>query len=436
MTSLRLPPFAPVAVMEIELTEPVPDFPDDAERRDYGGAWVLVRHQSEPLGVVRFGCDRGSDVAGLRDAIAQDLGPQLERRFGLGSADLRSLLAQGCPPTEEGIRFLEERDRALAHGPSISIVICTRGRADSLRRTIDSVAAQRYSRFEVIVVDNSSGDPSVATLARRTQHAVPIEYIVEPRVGLSRARNSGTQAASGDVVAFIDDDEAADAHWLAELASGYLVGDRVAAVNGAILPAELESQAQDWFEQYGGHSKGRGFAAQIFDPSQPGSQSPLYPLPAFGAGGNMSFRRDVLTEIGGFDPALGAGTRARGGEDTAAFTRVMLAGHSIVYRPSAFVWHRHYVDFDGIYRQLSAYGSGLTAYYVAMLRADPRLVLQLVKLFPRACRDMFGRDSLRTASIRADFPAELLRAHRRGLIRGPWAYVRGRREAAATARKG
>lgn len=420
--------FSPVLITEVELTEPLPELPTEEQARSYGGAWVLVRHHSEPLAVVRLGFGPSTTGAALRETIAAELGTLLRTRLGADAEQIPERLALGGSPTEAGAPFLEEREHALRSGPPISIVLCTRGRAESLARTLDSLATQQYPRFEVVVVDNTSGDPAVETLTRRSGRDIPVQYVIEPRTGLSRARNRGTASASGDIVAFIDDDEVADQYWLAELSRGYLVGQDVAAVSGAILPAALDTQAQDWFEQYGGHSKARGFSQEVF----PGSQSPIYPLPPFGAGGNMSFRKASLAEIGGFDIALGAGTPARGGEDTAAFSRAMLAGYKVVYRPSALVWHHHYVDLDGIRRQLAAYGSGLTAYYTALLWSDPRLAFKLIPLIPRALQDMFGRESVRTSSIRDDFPPSLLKAHRRGMLRGPWAYVRGRRDATAT----
>ena len=78
----------------------------------------------------------------------------------------------------------------------------------------------------------------------------------------------------------------------------------VGCVTGIVLPARLDTEAQEIFEKLGGHSKGRAFETEVF--SRRGPQSPLYPLPPFGAGANMAFRREVLTAIGGFDVALGA----------------------------------------------------------------------------------------------------------------------------------
>ena len=72
----------------------------------------------------------------------------------------------------------------------------------------------------------------------------------------------------------------------------------------------LDTPAQRLYEQFGGHSKGRGLAAEVFDVASHARQHPLYPLPAFGVGASMAFDREALLRIGGFDVALGAGTPA------------------------------------------------------------------------------------------------------------------------------
>ena len=114
--------------------------------------------------------------------------------------------------------------------------------------------------------------------------------------------------------------------------AGSPASDDIGCVTGMILPARLDTQIQEWFEFSGGHSKGRGFSPAVF--SRQGPQSPLFPLPPFGAGGNMAFRREALARIGGFDVAMGAGTPARASEDTLALTLVLLAGYRIAYEPA------------------------------------------------------------------------------------------------------
>jgi cellulose synthase/poly-beta-1,6-N-acetylglucosamine synthase-like glycosyltransferase len=191
-------------------------------------------------------------------------------------------------------------------------------------------------------------------------------------------------------------------------------------VAGLIVPARLDTQAQEWFEWYGGHSKGRGFTAAEF--SRHGPQSPLFPLPPFGTGANMAFRREALARIGGFDVAMGAGTPTQASEDTLAFTLVLLAGYRIAYEPAALTRHHHRQDIESLARQLHGYGVGLAAYYLALVRHRPRVLPALLGLVPAAARYLRGGDVTGTATA-GDLPASLSGCLRRGLLTGPRAYL-------------
>jgi GT2 family glycosyltransferase len=159
----------------------------------------------------------------------------------------------------------------------------------------------------------------------------------------------------------------------------------------------------------------------------------LYPYAPglFGTGASMAFRTRTLRTLGGFDEALGAGTPAQGGEDTLMFTRLLDGGATTLYHPAALVRHVHRADLDGLRTQMAGYGAGLTAFYAALLRDDPRRFVRLLALVPRALRDLTGKDSVRVSTVREDFPAELFAANRRGMLAGPWRYFRGRRALSA-----
>ncbi|MGH7869243.1 MAG: glycosyltransferase [Candidatus Dormibacteraceae bacterium] len=378
---------------------------------------------TEPLGYADIECQPGeafSDIAPRR--VWEEFNSVINDRLdAAGLPELTELPAGGLRVDADESPYLARRTQLLSDAPLISVVVSTRDRADRLTECLRRLAFQRYPNFEIVVVDNApSSEGAVPDALTRIDLSIPVRYVLETRRGLAWARNAGWRAASADLIAFLDDDEVADDYWLAELLRGFAVEENVGCVSGMILPAALETQAQEWFEQFGGHSKGRGFAQTVFSPRH--GQSPLYPLPPFGAGGNMAFRRQTLVDIDGFNVALGAGTVSRGGEDTFAFTCALLARHRMAYQPSALVWHNHYDDVAGLARQLNGYGRGLTAFYAALLCHNPRLLFSLLRLAPSALHDLRGKNSVRTEKMR-DFPPELIRKQRRGMAIGPFAYM-------------
>jgi glycosyltransferase involved in cell wall biosynthesis len=425
----------PAVVLDVELSDPLPSIAAvAADGLRVARAWVLVRLFSEPLGTMLVDVpERGLRPGELAAAATAELGAALWPR--LAELGLSALPIDGITPATEPA-FLARRREVLAAAPPITVVICTRERPDALAQALDSVLAQQYPNFRVLVVDNAPVTGATADVVRAAALRGPVDYLVEPKGGLSFARNTAVAAAPGEILAWLDDDERADENWLAEVARALADHPEADVVSGVIVPAELETQAQLWFEQFGGHSKGRGFRPDVFGPATAHLQSPLYPLPPFGTGANMTFRAGVIERIGGWDTALGAGTPSAGSEDTLAFTQVLLGGGTIVYQPSAVTHHYHRRDFDGLHKQMVGYGSGLTAAYTSLLLRKPWLLWPLVKLAPGALRDLTSSDSLRVSTLQDDFPRELLKANRRGMIAGPRAYLRGRRAARAKTRTG
>lgn len=420
--------FCPAQMIEAELSRPVPALRPDGERQR---AWVLARLHAEPVGACVLQVPgEGLTPDEVADALWGAVREAVQDRYqGAGLRQPETLPGSGLGPAPGGWPFQRDRAQVLADAPFISVVLCTRDRANQLEACLPWLERQQYPRFEVVVVDNAPAGNDVRKVIAAWRGAMPCRYVAEPRAGLSWARNAGAGAAAGEIVAFIDDDEEPDRHWLAGLARGFARSADVGAVTGAILPARLDTPAQEMFELAGGHSKGRGFTAAVF--SADGPQSPLFPLPPFGAGGNMAFRREALARIGGFDVALGAGTPARGGEDSLALTMALLAGYRIAYEPAAFVRHNHYPQLAGLARQWHGYGTGLTAFYAALLRHRPAVLPQLIGLLPDAARYLHPANS--DAAGAPGLPMSVRRRQRRGMISGPIAYVRSVRRAAKLA---
>lgn len=397
-------------------------------------ALILVRMFDEPIGMLTERLPAsGLDSGDVASAIARDFHQELHTRFtecGLswdGHLPLNGLHAPRTPG------FLKGREQALRDGPSITVTVCTRDRPEGLARLLDSLSIQTYPRMRVLVVDNAPRDDRtrLVVLEAEGRHGIDIDYVVEHRPGLSWARNRAIDTAEGEVIAWIDDDERCDPWWAAEIARGFVDVPAAIGVTGIVIPGELVTKSQEWFEDFSGVRRGRGFACAVFSPATARIQSPLYPLPPFGAGGNMAFRREVLKQIGGFDCALGAGTVTCGGEDSAMLSTLMMRGGTVVYQPSAIVYHYHRRDYDTLVRHLEGYGRGLTAYYASMVTNRPGGTSRFLWASGAAVRNHFARTDGRHGDLGDDFPRDLLRANRRGLLQGWFAYpvarVRARR---------
>ncbi|MGA8428083.1 MAG: glycosyltransferase family 2 protein [Candidatus Dormiibacterota bacterium] len=416
---------APCLVVEIDVARGIPQALASSEAEPARCAWILVRMHTKPLGIVMMtvpqdGLKRGQLVAGLTEA----LGAELRR----GAEEVGAT----WPPKDagkplDGTRespFLSARQQVIARAPAVTVVVCTRARPASLARCLKSLAAQEYPTFSILVVDNAPlTDESRQVAMRFASPHIALKYVVEPKVGLAWARNHAIQVASDELIAWIDDDEIADRFWLVELVKGFYEYPGAGAVSGIMLPAELRTPAQVRFEQYGGFHKHRGFAPAAFSTRTTSIQSPLFPLPPFGAGGNMAFRRDALTDIDGFDAALGAGTASLAAEDTRALTELLLSGRTVVYQPSAVTHHFHRDRHADLRRQMLGYGAGLTAFYTSLLLSQPSHAAGLIRLGPAFLQEAIGPASLRSGELPRDFPEDLRWANRRGLVEGPMRYL-------------
>lgn len=122
--------------------------------------------------------------------------------------------------------------------PELSVVICTHNRAPDLRAALDSLSQQLLEahRFEILVVDNNSGDDTRAVVEGSPIHPRP-RYIFEGTLGLCNARNTGWNAARGDIVAYLDDDALAYPDWATEILAAFeRASPETGCVGGRICP--------------------------------------------------------------------------------------------------------------------------------------------------------------------------------------------------------
>lgn len=420
----------PVRIMAVDVEQPLPQLRADSL---YDTVYVLFRCNGVYCGEVTI--DLTVDATYIQYHLREAAAPYKVARV---NEPRRSVLA----------------DRRL---PRISIVVPTVvERVEELQRCIETIEGLDYPDFELILVDNRKAVPENDPLPELVADRPWLRVIRESRPGISAARNQGVAHADGSIIAFTDDDVQVDRGWLRAIGMRLCTVPQLDAVTGLVLPSELESPAQIWFERYyGGFSGQRTFdpltleadprsgrilkGSRIVTRDAMGSQVtrfPVYGVGAYAAGANMAFRKSALERVGGFDVALGTGTPARGGEDLATVITVLWTGGLVGYEPSAVVHHRHRRNYDEMLNLMDGEGVGCTAMLTSLVLHDPRHLVGLFSQFPSALKKLVVQQTKKVRGMSANgvsnrpgvplFPAELAKREFRAYLRGPQSYLRSR----------
>jgi len=214
--------------------------------------------------------------------------------------------------------------------PRISVVVCTYNGSRTLGETLAHLGTLGYPDYEVIVVDDGSRD-GCGELARRAG----VRVIRTPNRGLSAARNTGWQAATGEIVAYLDDDAYPHSRWLQHLAVAFR-GTRHAAIGGPNIPPPGDG----WVAECVANAPGGPTHVLLTD-----TEAEHIP------GCNMAFRRIVLEAIGGFDPRFRVA-----GDDVDVCWKIHERGWTIGFCAAAMVWHHRRDTVGGYWRQQRGYG--------------------------------------------------------------------------------
>jgi O-antigen biosynthesis protein len=411
---MRVPIPVPAKVLDVELSRPVPDHPD---LQGYRLARILVRVHGAPVGFldapVRDGTLTPEAIAAVLPAqLGKELGSHLGGDVATvsgGSLREGTLLAV-LPPAPESRH---------EPWPSLTVAVCTRDRPEDLAGCVESLLALDYPGVEMLVIDNAPTGGGTADVCRAHPQ---VRRVVEPRPGLDWARNRAVLEARGEILAFTDDDVRVDPDWARAVVRPFVGDPGVMAVAGLVVPLELETRAQEVFERYGGLSGGMRSMRMQGGPEWGERGLWHYAWMALqGSGANMAFRRSVFSRTGLFDPGLDVGTPTNGGGDTEMFFRVMACGFGMVYEPRAIVRHRHRREHDALRRQISGWGTGVSAFLVQSLLAFPRAWWVLVLFGLRG----FGSQLARLARP-SGVPRALVLTELAGWLVGPVRLLKAR----------
>lgn len=218
---------------------------------------------------------------------------------------------------------------------TISIVIATYNRAESLIRSLRSLRCQRLDSalWEIVVVDNNSTDHT-SEAARQFIEKTPdinVTLVSETRQGLSWARNKGIEACRGEIIVMVDDDIETDEHFALAYNDFFRSHPEALAAGGKIVPF-YDFTPPRWLSKY--------TEGPIAGTTDFGDEPKLFSAGHFPIGCNMAFRREAVERYGGFDTELGRkGSQTLGGEEKEFFGRMATGGEQIWYVPTAVVHH-------------------------------------------------------------------------------------------------
>ena len=226
-----------------------------------------------------------------------------------------------------------------------SVVVPTYNRPDTLERTVKSVLEQSIEEFELIVVDDGSDDEDQLALLDKLADRSRIQVLRQENQGPAAARNNGWRSASTDVVLFTDDDCLVPPDWIEQMLDAYDEYRDIAGVGGPLTPPDdlVESELfarYDWFKNE--------YVYELPDEPQRGGAEVHV-----GGTANMSYRRDVLEAVGGFDESFPVAA----GEDADLKARVVEAGYELLYLPVA-VEHRKQYTLEAFISQSIRRGRG------------------------------------------------------------------------------
>ena len=245
--------------------------------------------------------------------------------FGITDRERRPKPALGAVRTA-----LAEVPFAEQPWPFISVVICTHNGSRTIRECLEGVARLDYPNFEVIVVDDGSTD-GTAEMVREYD----VRLVRTENLGLSNARNTGMQAAAGEIIAYLDDDAYPDPHWLQYLAATFVTTNH-AGVGGPNLAPPVDGPIAHCV------ANAPGGPVHVLLSDREAEHIP---------GCNMAFRKARLEAIGGFDPQFRVA-----GDDVDICWRLQECGWRLGFHPTAIVWHHRRNSVRAYWKQQVGYG--------------------------------------------------------------------------------
>ena len=349
-------------ILHIELSADVPNLAPD---RECPAFYVVFWWHRIPLGHVEIMYDQlPMPASHLMKLAVRTISPNILfhlQEYGLPFPEVSSTFAQNDLGGPHILSQWQEpfadwrKQRFKPINTSLSAVICSRDRPEYLKCCLQSLQALSHPPEEIVVVDNAPSSTATQQLVKQLPH---IKYILEPEPGLDRARNTGVNNSTGDIVAYIDDDVTVHSDWGIHVRRAFQ-DPQVMAMTGLVIAAALETKAQCIFEKY--WSFNRGYRTILYD-SKYFDRYKCIGVPTWrvGAGANMAFRREIFNLVGYFDERLDVGASGCSG-DSELWYRILSDKWTCRYEPTAVAYHWHRQEMSGLRKQIFNYMRGHVA---------------------------------------------------------------------------
>lgn len=226
--------------------------------------------------------------------------------------------------------FSEVPFAVIRQWPRVSVIVCTYNGARTLGECLSAVFRLSYPNFETIVVNDGSVDDTAQIAA-----GFAVRFITTENRGLSHARNVGLAAATGDIVAYLDDDAYPDPDWLKYIATALLTTNH-AGVGGPNIPPPSDGPVAECV------ANAPGGPVHVLLSDRVAEHIP---------GCNMAFWKHCLEAVGGFDAQFRVA-----GDDVDLCWRLQEMGWDLGFVPSAVVWHHRRNSVLAYWRQQEGYG--------------------------------------------------------------------------------
>lgn len=245
---------------------------------------------------------------------------------------------------------------------NISLIVSTRNRTSSLQILLNSLRDYGWlskSDVEVLVVDNA---PDNFTTKDLCTSYTSVKYLYVADKGQRNALNQGIVAASGDLLAFIDDDVViSNSDWLYRMANHFSDNPNLGYVSGNVKALETSTYAQQIWEKRGGLSKGEVSVLWSNEELIKNYKLKIWPLIKIFAGANSMIPRLVFEKVGLFNPLFDPGAPIPHGGSLEIGYRIIKAGYDLFYDHEAKVLHQHPKTEKELRQKLFIYGIGDTA---------------------------------------------------------------------------